>query len=309
MAPPKIAIQGVFVADLAFRAARLPMMGETLLSNGFKLGPGGKGSNQSVAAARAGADVAFITKIGADPFGEMARRLYAAEGIDAGHVLTDAQRPTGAAFIFIDSRSGENAIIIEAGAAAALTEAEMEAAAPAIAAARIFVAQLELPLPVVRRGLEIARRHGVTTILNPAPAMALPDDLYPLVDYLTPNETEAESLVDFAVDSGQQAERAAEVLLAKGVGAVVVTLGAKGALLRSGSDRVHIPAFSAGEVVETAGAGDAFNGGFALALAEGRPVAEAVRFGCAVAGISVTRPGTAPSMPRRDEVEALLRTA
>jgi len=309
MAPPKIAIQGVFVADLAFRAARLPMMGETLLSNGFKLGPGGKGSNQSVAAARAGADVAFITKIGADPFGEMARGLYAAEGIDAGHVLTDAQRPTGAAFIFIDSRTGENAIIIEAGAAAALTEAEMEAAAPAIAAARIFVAQLELPLPVVRRGLEIARRHGVTTILNPAPAMALPDDLYPLVDYLTPNETEAESLVDFAVDSGQQAERAAEVLLAKGVGTVVVTLGAKGALLKNRSERVHIPAFSAGDVVETAGAGDAFNGGFALALAEGRPVADAVRFGCAVAGISVTRPGTAPSMPRRDEVEALLRNS
>jgi ribokinase len=306
MTSPKIAIQGVFVADLAFRAARLPMMGETLMSNGFKLGPGGKGSNQSVAAARAGGDVAFITKIGADPFGEMARKLYAAEGIDATHVLVDAARPTGAAFIFVDGKTGENAIIIEAGAAAALTEAEMEAAAPAIAAARIFVAQLELPLPVVRRGLEIARRHGVTTILNPAPAMTLPDDLYPLVDYLTPNETEAESLVDFAVDSGQQAARAAEVLLAKGVGAVIVTLGAKGALLKNRSESLHIPAFSAGEVVETAGAGDAFNGGFALALAEGRAVADAVRFGSAVAGISVTRPGTAPSMPRRDEVEALL---
>jgi ribokinase len=306
MASPKIAIQGVFVADLAFRAARLPMMGETLMSNGFKLGPGGKGSNQSVAAARAGGDVAFITKIGADPFGEMARKLYAAEGIDATHVLVDPARPTGAAFIFVDGKTGENAIIIEAGAAAALTEAEMEAAAPVIAAARIFVAQLELPLPVVRRGLEIARRHGVTTILNPAPAMTLPDDLYPLVDFLTPNETEAESLVDFAVDSGQQAARAAEVLLAKGVGAVIVTLGAKGALLKTASESVHIPAFSAGEVVETAGAGDAFNGGFALALAEGRAVADAVRFGSAVAGISVTRPGTAPSMPRRDEVEALL---
>ncbi|MGK9233536.1 ribokinase [Inquilinus limosus] len=303
----KIVIQGVFVADLAFRAARLPVMGETLLSNGFKLGPGGKGSNQSVAAARAGADVAFITKLGTDPFGQMARGLYAAEGIDAAHVLTDPERPTGAAFIFVDGKTGENAIIIEPGAAAALTEAEMEAAAPAIAAARVFVAQLELPLPVVRRGLEIARRHGVTTILNPAPAMALPDDLYPLVDYLTPNETEAESLVDFAVDSGQQAARAAEVLLGKGVGTVIVTLGAKGALLKSRSETVHVPAFSAGEAVETAGAGDAFNGGFALALAEDRPVAEAVRFGCAVAGISVTRAGTAPSMPRRDEVEDLLR--
>ncbi|KGM34863.1 ribokinase [Inquilinus limosus] len=307
MTSPKIAVQGVFVADLAFRAARLPVMGETLLSNGFKLGPGGKGSNQSVAAVRAGADVAFITKLGTDPFGQMARALYAEEGIDAGHVLTDPERPTGAAFIFVDGKTGENAIIIEPGAAAALTEAEMEGAAPAIAAARVFVAQLELPLPVVRRGLEIARRHGVTTILNPAPAMTLPDDLYPLVDYLTPNETEAESLVDFAVDSGQQAARAAEVLLDKGVGTVIVTLGAKGALLKSRSEAVHVPAFTAGPSVETAGAGDAFNGGFALALAEGRPVAEAVRFGCAVAGISVTRPGTAPSMPRREEVEALLR--
>ncbi|WP_225769800.1 ribokinase [Inquilinus sp. Marseille-Q2685] len=309
MTPPKIAVQGVFVADLAFRAVRLPVMGETLLSNGFKLGPGGKGSNQSVAAARAGAGVAFISKLGTDPFGQMARALYAAEGIDAGHVLTDPERPTGAAFIFVDGKTGENAIIIEPGAAAALSEAEMEAAAPVIAAARVYVAQLELPLPVVRRGLEIARRHGVTTILNPAPAMALPDDLYPLVDYLTPNETEAESLVDFAVDSGQQAARAAQVLLDKSVGTVIVTLGAKGALLKSRSETVHVPAFSAGPVVETAGAGDAFNGGFALALAEGRAVAEAVRFGCAVAGISVTRPGTAPSMPRRNEVEALLRQA
>lgn len=307
MASPKIVIQGVFVADLAFRAARLPMMGETILSNGFRLGPGGKGSNQSVAAARAGGVVGFITKLGQDPFGDIARSLYAGEGIDATHVLADPGRPTGAAFIFVDDRTGENAIIIEAGAAAALAEAEMDAAEPMIAAARIFVAQLELPLPVVRRGLEIARRHGVTTILNPAPAMALPDDIYPLVDILTPNETEAESLVGFPVDSGQQAAQAAAALRSKGAGTVIVTLGARGALLHGGDGTTHVPAFSAGPVVETAGAGDAFNGGLALALAEGRPVADAVRFGCALAGLSVTRPGTAPSMPRRDEIEALLR--
>lgn len=307
MASPKIVIQGVFVADLAFRAARLPMMGETILSNGFRLGPGGKGSNQSVAAARAGGAVGFITKLGQDPFGDIARSLYAGEGIDATHVLADPGRPTGAAFIFVDDRTGENAIIIEAGAAAALTEAEMDAAEPMIAAARIFVAQLELPLPVVRRGLEIARRHGVTTILNPAPAMALPDDIYPLVDILTPNETEAESLVGFPVDSGQQAAQAAAALRSNGAGTVIVTLGARGALLHGGDGTTHVPAFSAGPVVETAGAGDAFNGGLALALAEGRPVADAVRFGCALAGLSVTRPGTAPSMPRRDEIEALLR--
>lgn len=301
-----VAIQGVFVADLAFRADRMPVMGETILSNGFKLGPGGKGSNQSVAAARAGAEVRFMTRLGRDNFGAMARRLYAEEGIDTTDVADDPTLPTGAAFIFVDSNTGDNAIIIEAGAAAALTEADVTSSGEAIRASRIFVAQLELPLGPVRRGLEIARKAGVTTILNPAPAQPLPDDFFALTDILTPNETEAATLVGFPVTDVASATRAADALRARGVGTVIVTLGDKGALVRSATETLHVPAFAVSPVVETAGAGDAFNGGFAAALAEGQALADAVRFGCAVAGLSVTRAGTAPSMPMRAEVDRLL---
>jgi len=162
--------------------------------------------------------------------------------------------------------------------------------------------QLELPLPIVEHGLRLAKSLGVKTILNPAPAFAHPDAVYPLCDIMTPNEVEAAMLT-----GESDPERAADILLARGAGAVVITLGAQGALVKTPAIAEHVAAVDAGPVVETTGAGDAVNGGFFVALAEGRDIVEAVRFGCAVAGISVTRPGTADSMPRRDEVEALMR--
>ena len=165
---------------------------------------------------------------------------------------------------------------------------------------------MEQPIPSALRGLEIARAAGVTTILNPAPAAALEDAMLALCDYVTPNESEAETLTGLPVTNLAEAERAADALLARGVGAVVITLGGNGALYRDRSRSVHVPVISAGPVVETTGAGDAFNGGFAVALSEDRDVVDAVRFGCATAGISVTRPGTAPSMPARAEIDALL---
>jgi ribokinase len=172
------------------------------------------------------------------------------------------------------------------------------------------VTQLEQPLAAARRGLEIARRHGVKTVFNPAPAMPLPDDIFPLCDYVTPNETEATALTGIEIRTADDARRAADVLLAKGAGAVIVTLGEAGALLHTRDASVLLPAFNCGPVVETAGAGDGFTGGFAAALARGDDPLTATRFGCALAGISVTRPGTAPSMPRREEVDAMLaRTA
>jgi ribokinase len=301
----RLVILGVFVADTSYRAARMPRMGETILGRSFVLGPGGKGSNQAVAAGRLGAEVSFITRLGADAFGEMALGIWDAAGVRP--VVTRVPESyTGAAFIFVDEASGDNAIIISPGAAAEIGPEDLEAQAALIRSAEVFVTQLEQPLAAAVRGLEIARAAGVTTILNPAPARELPDAVLALCDWLTPNETEAGALAGIEVGDVETARAAAERLVARGAGAVVITLGSQGALLHGGGRSELVPAVSAGPVVETTGAGDAFNGGFATGLARGMDPAAAVRFGCAVAGISVTRPGTAPSMPSLAEVEALL---
>lgn len=300
-----IVILGIFVADTAYRAERQPKMGETILGQSFALGPGGKGSNQSVAAAMAGGRCHFITRLGRDDFAQIARATWEKAGV-VPEVTEDGESYTGAAYIFVEAATGNNAIIVSPGAAARITPADVEARAGLIAGASVFMTQLEQPVAAARRGLEIARAAGVTTILNPAPAAPLDDAILRLCDYLTPNESEAEGLTGLPVTTVAEAERAADALLARGVGAVVVTLGGNGALYRDRRQSVHVPVISAGPVVETTGAGDAFNGGFAVALSEGREVIEAVRFGCATAGISVTRPGTAPSMPSRAEIEALL---
>jgi ribokinase len=300
-----VAILGIFVADLAFRAGRMPAMGETIAGSGFKMGPGGKGSNQSVAAARAGAPVTFISKIGKDDFGAIALSTWANEGITA-KVIETGDQPTGAAFIYVNDQTGENAIIVVPGAAGTISVADVEAAAEAIRGAAVFVTQLEQPIPAAMRGLEIAREAGVVTVFNPAPAEPVDHAIYRLCDYVTPNESESTMLTGIAVTDIDDARQAGDWFLAKGVGTALITLGEAGALLHSRTQSVHVPAFIAGPVVETTGAGDAFNGGFAAAIARGAGPAEAARFGCAVAGISVTRAGTAPSMPTLAEVEALL---
>jgi ribokinase len=300
-----IVILGVFVADTAYRAARQPRIGETILGTSFTLGPGGKGSNQAVAAGKLGADVSFLTRLGVDPFADMARRTWAQAGVKSA-VIDTPDSYTGAAYIFVEETTGNNAIIVSPGAAMLISPQDIEANAGLIGAAGVFVTQLEQPIDAAMRALEIARGAGVTTILNPAPAAKLPDRIYTLCDYLTPNETEAEELTGIKVSSMDDARRAAGKLLGKGVGTVIVTLGDKGALLHTAERSEHVAAINAGPVVETTGAGDAFNGGLAAALSRGVEPLQAVRFACAVAGISVTRPGTAPSMPTLQEVEALL---
>jgi ribokinase len=301
-----ITVLGSYVADLAFRLEALPVWGETRMGDSFALGPGGKGSNQAVAAARAGGRVCFISKVGDDPFGEMARRMYREVGIDT-EFLYSTNEATGAAAILIDRAKGENAIVVVPGACFGLTTEEVDRTEERIASSSVFLAQLELPLGVVEHGLRIARANGVRTILNPAPARTVPESMFTCCDYLTPNETEAAALTGIAVSGVDDAKRAADAFLARGVGNVVITMGPQGALIHNGRISEHVPAVDAGPVIETTGAGDAFNGGFAVGLAEGMDLVEATRFGCAVAGLSVTKPGTAPSMPRRDEVDALLR--
>ena len=300
-----IVILGIFVADTAYRAERQPKIGETILGKSFVLGPGGKGSNQAVAAAMAGGKTHFITRLGDDAFAEIAQSTWKKTGVHP-EVTVDPDSYTGAAYIFIEEATGNNAIIVSPGAAGRVSTADVDANKALIESAAIFVTQLEQPILAAHHALKIARAAGVTTILNPAPAAQLGDDILALCDYITPNETEAEALTGLPVTSIIEAEAAADALLAKGVGTVIITLGSNGALYRDRTRSVHVPVISAGPVVETTGAGDAFNGGFAVALSEGKPVIDAIRFGCATAGISVTRAGTAPSMPARAEIDALL---
>ncbi len=297
---------GVFVADASYRADRLPRIGETVLGHGFALGPGGKGSNQAVAAGRAGGRVAMLTRIGRDAFGDMAMATWAEAGVDAAAVERSAEA-TGSAFIFLEAATGDNAIIVAPGAAGTIDAAMVDAHAAAIEGARVFLVQLEQPMGAAMRALGIARATGVATVLNPAPAAALPEGMLALCDYVTPNEGEAEALAGIAVRDLDGARRAGDALMAAGVArAAVLTLGAQGVLYHAADRSVHLPAFDAGAVVETTGAGDAFNGAFATALAEGRDPVEAARFGCAAAALSVTRPGAAASMPARAEIEAVL---
>jgi len=300
----KVVILGVFVADTAYRADRMPKMGETIMGNSFALGPGGKGSNQAVACARMGAQTHMISKLGQDDFAQLALDTWAEAGVVA-HVQQVSDSYTGAAHIFIEESTGNNAIIIAPGAAAQISAADIEAQAELIASSDVFVTQLEQPMSAAVRGLEIARQAGVTTILNPAPAAALPDGMLALCDYVTPNETECEALTGITVHTEADAAKACDALLELGVKTPIVTMGEQGAYLYGHG---LVPAVNAGAVVETTGAGDAFNGGFAAAISEKMSSLEAARYGCATAGLSVTKAGTAPSMPLRETVDTLLKS-
>lgn len=298
----RVAILGIFVADTSYRADRMPRMGETILGNSFALGPGGKGSNQAVACARIGAETHMISKLGDDDFAKMALSIWGDAGV-ISHVEHVAASYTGAAYIFVEEASGDNAIIVAPGAAALIAERDVDAHGDVIKSADIFVTQLEQPMAAAHYALRMAHEAGVTTILNPAPAAPLPKGLLALCDYVTPNETETEELTGISVETEEDAAKACGAFRRLGVKTPIITMGERGAYL---DGHGLVPAVNAGPVVETTGAGDAFNGGLAAALAEGLTPLEAVRLGCATAGLSVTRPGTAPAMPSRAEVDALL---
>ena len=305
MSNKDIVILGVFVADTAYRASRQPKIGETIIGNEFSLGPGGKGSNQAVAAALAGGNVHFISRLGKDDFANMAISLWEKSGITP-HVTQHSDSYTGAAYIFIENKSGNNAIIVSPGAAANINEDDIMANKELIQGSRVFMTQLEQSLDAAGTALYFAKEGGAITILNPAPAQPLGENILKLCDFVTPNEIEAEQITGIPVKSINDAEIAAGKLLEKGASAAVITLGEQGALFKDNNQIIHQPSYQVGPVVETTGAGDAFNGGLAVALAEEMPIDKALRFACATASISVTRQGTAPSMPNRHEIDTLL---
>ena len=306
MSNKDIVILGVFVADTAYRASRQPKIGETIIGNEFSLGPGGKGSNQAVAAALAGGNVHFISRLGKDDFANMAISLWEKSGITP-HVTQYSDSYTGAAYIFIEDKTGNNAIIVSPGAAANINDDDITVNKELIQGSRVFMTQLEQSLDAAGTALSFAKDGGAITILNPAPAQPLGENILKLCDFVTPNEIEAEQITGTPVKSINDAEIAAGKLLEKGASAAVITLGEQGALFKDNNQIIHQPSYEVGPVVETTGAGDAFNGGLAVALAEEMPIDKALRFACATASISVTRRGTAPSMPNRHEIDTLIK--
>lgn len=291
---PRIVVVGSFNADLMAYTERLPRPGETVAGHRFALGAGGKGTNQAVAAARLGAQVAFVGRVGNDVFAQSALELWQREGIDASHVVQDPEVSTGVAPVLVDD-SGENSIVVVLGANLAITAADVDAAADLIAAADVVLTQLEISEEATHRALEIARAAGVVTLLNPAPATKVARTTLELADWLTPNETELETLREDLV---------AELPLRAGQ-KLVITQGSAGASLVADGERLEVAAPRV-DAVDTTGAGDAFNGALAVALAEGAGAAEALRFANAAAALSVTRRGTSASMATRAEVDAAL---
>lgn len=300
---PRIFVTGIYAVDLVFTGSRLPVPGETVPASGFMRSHGGKGSNQAIAAARAGAEAIFFSFIGDDSFGKDASAVWRAEGV-VDKTATIKGQVTGAASIFVDERTGSNAIAVFPGASRLMQASDIDRLESDIAASDVFVVQLEQPIVVACRGLELARKHRVATILNPAPAACLPDDIYSLCDYILPNESEASLLTGLPVGTVKEAEAAARVLLDKGVGNVIVTLGEKGALYCNAQETFLVDPVNAGACVDTTGAGDGFTAGFAVALSKGLAPRAAMEFAATLAGISVTRHGAAVSMPTLAEIEA-----
>jgi ribokinase len=305
MTKPKVTVVGSFNTDLVIRTPRMPVKGETILGGPFLTGPGGKGANQAVAAARLDADVTMVVKLGQDAFGDQAAANLAKEGISPDFVLRDATSHTGVAFIIVDD-DGENMIVVASGTNDLLTPADVAVAQDAIASADVVVLELESPIETVEHAVRMAHEAGVTVLLNPAPGQLLSDELLSMVDVLTPNQTELQIVAGKTDLTGlEEVESAARDLLSHGVGTVVVTLGADGALIVTPESAQHVPGYKV-DVVDTTGAGDAFNGALAVALAEGKALPEAVRFANAAAALQVTKVGTAPAMPYRADVVALL---
>lgn len=295
----KIVVVGSFNADLVSYMERMPRPGETVHGQRFATGAGGKGSNQAVAAARLGADVTFIGRLGNDVFANLAYEIWDAEGVNHDFVNRDSEVATGVAPILVDS-SGENMIVVVLGANKRLRESDIDAARARIAEADMLVAQLEVNLNMVPYALKTAKEFGVATILNPAPAAPISRETLQLADYLTPNETELETLNGGATDDVVSAARA---LLTRGDQTAVITLGASGAQIVAGEDSFIAPAFEV-DVVDTTGAGDTFNAGLAVGLSEGMALEQAVSFANAAAALCVTKPGAADSVPYRADVDA-----
>jgi len=304
MARPKVVVLGGINIDLIALTSRLPVPGETVAGEDFYTTPGGKGGNQAVAAARLGAEVSMVGRVGGDIFGPGLLADLRKEGIDVSGVTEDPERASGVAVIILNAER-QNHIVAAYGANAACDEDQLVAARRAVVGADALLLQQEIPVEVSRAAAEFARSKGVRVFWDPAPARDLPDEAYADIDVLTPNQTEAAAITGVDVVDVASAERAAIVILGKGVATAVVKLGEQGVYYASEGDAGHVQAFTV-QAVDTVAAGDAFGSAVVVALIEGRSLGEAVRFGAAAGALAVTKAGAQAAMPTREEVESLL---
>jgi ribokinase len=298
-----IVVIGSLNADLVVRLPRFPAPGETIRGEDLAIVPGGKGANQAVAAARLGARVAMVGCVGADSFGDSLIQNVKNNGVDAAHIQRDGSAATGTATILVDAK-GQNSIVLSPGANARVSPDDLRP--DMLAGARLLLLQLEIPTEAGLRAAQLAHRSKTRVILNPAPAAELPDELLKLSDYVVPNETELALLTGSELRDKRSLESAARALLQRGARSVVVTLGAKGALVVSGFATKYVPAYRV-RPVDTTAAGDAFIGGLAAALLRRNSLQDAVQYGCACGALATTKFGAQPSLPTAEEVRAFLR--
>jgi ribokinase len=303
MKSPVITVVGSFAVGMTLRAQRMPIFGETLIASDFDLGPGGKGSNQAVAAARLGAKARFVGLIGDDALGRIATDLYAAEGVDTSHLVVSKEHPTGVGFIIVNPE-GKNGILLDMGANKWIDRAFVERAEPLIAESDVVISVLEIPVDAACTAMELGRKHGVKTVLNPAPAAPIPKAAFRSIDVLTPNETELRILLGLQPDDSTPTVELASRLQKEYGTTVVVTRGEEGSLLLGTGEPQTFSAVPV-EVVDTTGAGDAFTAALAVGLAEGKDMATAIRFASCSGSCACTRLGVIPSLGHRTEVDQL----
>ena len=289
-----ITVLGIFVADISFSGNKIPTTGETILGDSYNIGPGGKGCNQSIAISRLGGKVNFISKLGNDEYGKLAIDKLKKDSIDTSNIIISNEHQTGVAGIHVDRNTGKNAITVVRGAPASLTIEEINT--NIIKQSKIFLTQLEIPKEVTLHCLRVAKENGLINILNPAPACALDNNFFSLVDYFTPNETEAEFYTGIKINDENDAKKSAEILINLGIKNVIITLGEKGVFYSDGKEEIYIKASSA-KAIDTTGAGDAFNGAFSYALLKGKKIRECLEFANQIAGLSTLKLGAGDAMP------------
>jgi len=299
--PEPIIVVGSSNTDMVIKAEKFPLPGETLLGGEFFLFPGGKGANQAVAAARLGGKVIFVARVGNDIFGEQALQQFTAEGIVTDYIVKDSDRPSGVALITVDNK-GENTIVVAQGSNGALSSDDVQKAEREFEKSDIVLTQLETPLQTILHVAKLVGKFRKRLILNPAPGMKLPDDLFPSLYLITPNESETEVLTGISVKDNASIKQAAEKLKEKGVANVIITLGSEGAYLYNDAGGKHIPTRKV-KAIDTTAAGDVFNGALAVALSEMKTLEEAVEFANHAAAISVTKMGAQASAPYRNELK------